>query len=205
VGAACAEELRLADGRAPVLAGVAAVELPDPGTSVALIDPQAVSIDRHGRVRGQLRGSDGAWLQASLVERGLALVAPAGDVAPEILAELLRLEREARGARRGLWGGDSPPPLGADRVAAEPGAFVLVGGTVRDVVKRHDFTYLDFGEDWRRDFTVRAETRQLAAFARDGLDVEGLAGKRILVRGYLFENAGPMIELVHLAQIEVEE
>ena len=73
------------------------------------------------------------------------------------------------------------------------------------VARRGAFTYLDFGADWRRDFTLRAESRDLARFARAGLDVAALAGRRILARGWLFESAGPMIELVHPAQIEVEE
>jgi hypothetical protein len=34
--------------------------------------------------------------------------------------------------------------------------------------------------------------------------VGALVGKRILVRGWLFESAGLMVELVHPAQIEVE-
>jgi hypothetical protein len=73
------------------------------------------------------------------------------------------------------------------------------------VSRRYEHTFLDFGEDWRRDFTIRAETRSLARLARDGLDVLGLAGKRILVRGWLFSHAGPMVELMHARQIEVEE
>jgi hypothetical protein len=76
---------------------------------------------------------------------------------------------------------------------------------VRSVSRRYELTYLDFGADWRRDFTVRAATRSLKGFLRDGLDVAALQGKRILVRGWLFWHAGPMIELVHPRQIEVEE
>ena len=43
--------------------------------------------------------------------------------------------------------------------------------------------------------------RRLAAA---GLDLAGLTGRNILVRGYLFDAAGPMIEVTHPAQIEVE-
>ena len=205
VDVATAQELRLADGRSAVLAGIVAIDPPAPGIRVSLIDPQARSLDRHGRLRGQLRGPDGIWLQAAMVESGLAVVDPATDVAPDTLVELLRLERDARASRRGRWADRSLGPNPAEHVVAAPGAFVLVRGIVREVSRRYDLTYLDFGADWRRDFTVRAATKQLADFARDGLDVAGLVGKRILVRGWLFENAGPMVELAHRLQLEVEE
>lgn len=203
-GVAAAQELRLADGRSAVLAGIVAVDPPAQDITVALIDPEAAPLDRHGRLRGQLRSADGAWLQADLVERGLALVDPTADVAPDDLTALLSLERVARTVRIGRWAGGDLGPYPAAHVAAAPGTFVLVCGTVRTVSRRYDLTYVDFGDDWRRDFTIRAETKSLAAFARDGLDVVALAGKRILVRGWLFENAGPMVELVHPRQIEVE-
>ncbi len=203
--AAPAQELRLADGRAVVPAGIVALAPPDAATAVALRDPAATGLDRHGRVRAQLRDADGAWLQARLVGEGRALVAPAADVPDAVLVELLGLERAAREAGRGRWADGGLGPLPAEAVTAPAGSFVLVRGTVRAVTRRQDLTYLDFGPDWRQDFTVRADTRSLNGFARAGLDVAALAGKRILVRGWLFENAGPMVELVHPLQIEVEE
>ena len=129
-------------------------------------------------------------------------MAPATDVAPDVLAELLRLERDARARGLGRWADGAVGPHPAERVGVPAGSFVLVRGKVRAVSRRGDLTYLDFGEDWRRDFTIRAETRSLE---RSGLDLAGLAGKRILVRGWLFDHAGPMVELVHPMQIEVEE
>jgi hypothetical protein len=203
--AAPAQELRLADGRVVVPAGIVALVPTEPAVVVTLIDPATAGLDRHGRVRGQLRGADGAWLQAQLVQWGLAVVAPAGDVPDEVLRDLLRLEGDARAAGRGRWAGGGPGPYPAEAVAASRGSFVLVRGAVRAVSRRQELTYLDFGLDWRRDFTVRVETAHFAKFARAGLDVADLTGRRILVRGWLFENAGSMVELVHRLQIEVEE
>jgi hypothetical protein len=202
-GAARAQELRLADGRDAVAAGVVLVGAAPAVGGLVAVDPAV--LDRHGRVRAQLRAADGAWLQAALVASGRAIVAPAADVAAADLSSLLALERAARDRRLGLWADGRHGPWPAARVAARRGAFVLVRGTVATVARRGAFTYLDFGPDWREDFTLRAENRDLAAFRRAGLDVAGLAGRRILARGWLFESAGPMIELVHPAQIEVEE
>ncbi|MGD9510735.1 MAG: thermonuclease family protein [Geminicoccaceae bacterium] len=200
-----AEELSLIDGRATVAAGIVLVGAAAAVGDLTPVDPAGVVLDRHGRVRAQLRAADGSWLQASLVASGQAVVAPADDVATADLGRLLALERTARDQRLGVWADGRHGPWPAERVAARRGAFVLVRGTVSAVARRGRFTYLDFGADWRRDFTLRAENRDLAGFARAGLAVETLAGRRILARGWLFESAGPMIELVHPAQIEVEE
>jgi hypothetical protein len=73
------------------------------------------------------------------------------------------------------------------------------------VARAQQFVYLNFGRDWRRDFTVRAALPDARRFARQGLELDGLVGREILVRGHLLEANGPMIELVHPAQIEVVE
>ena len=203
--AAHADGLRLSDGREAVAAGIV-IAAPQPVAGpVELRAPADPTLDRHGRVRGQLRASDGSWLQATLVEQGRAVVAPAGDVPAAVLTELLARERDARSAGRGLWAAGATGPWPAERVAAPRGSFTLVHGTVRAVVRRHDYSYLDFGSDWRRDFSVRIEQRDLKRLAAAGIEPAALVGRRVLVRGWLFESAGPMLELVHPAQLEVLE
>ena len=88
---------RLADGRVVKLAGIelpassdmaeaAAVAAAILATGPPVLEPEPAPLDRHGRLRVQLRGADGSWLQGELVQRGLALVAPAADVPGPVLA-----------------------------------------------------------------------------------------------------------------------
>ena len=198
--------LRLGDGREVALAGVKVLlpEGPVMAPGLTLTDPAAASIDRLGRVRAQIAAADGTWLQGALVREGRAVVVPAADLAPDVLAELLRLEQAARVAKLGIWADGRVGPWPAQEVAARQGDYVLVRGRVREASRRQEFLYLNFGADWRRDFTVRAETGALRRLAAAGLDLAALAGRNILVRGYLFDAAGPMIEVTHPAQIEVE-
>jgi micrococcal nuclease len=63
--------------------------------------------------------------------------------------------------------------------------------------------YLNFAEDWRRDFTVSIERKNADAFAAAGIDLKGLAGKTIRARGWLQWRNGPMIEATHPEQIEL--
>ncbi len=212
-------ELRLADGRRVELAGIQVPlevdDAEDPAAVTALdgllgagpvvLPAPPWPLDRHGRLRVQVYSVGGAWLQGELVRRGLALVAPAPDVPEPVLAELLGLERLARDDGLGLWAGASSGPWPAERVAAPRGRYLLVRGRVREVARAQDFVYLNFGEDWRRDFTVRVEGRQAARFAKAGLDLQALAGKSVEVRGLLFETNGPMIDVTQPAQIKALE
>jgi hypothetical protein len=66
-----------------------------------------------------------------------------------------------------------------------------------------DRLYLNFGEDRRRDFTVRVERATVRAVAGAGLDLAALAGRNVLVRGWLIHSGGPMVEVTGPAQVEV--
>jgi micrococcal nuclease len=63
--------------------------------------------------------------------------------------------------------------------------------------------YLNFAEDWRRDFTVSVARKDVDAFTAAGIDLKELAGKTIRVRGWLQWRNGPMIEATHPEQIEL--
>jgi len=63
--------------------------------------------------------------------------------------------------------------------------------------------YLNFAKDWRSDFTISVERKDLSAFAAAGIDLKHLAGKRLRVRGTLAWLNGPMIEASHPEQIEL--
>ena len=205
-------ELRLEDGRVVRLAGI---EFPNgapeigalPTSAGVRLEPAAPPQDRHGRLRAQVHATDGRWLQGELVREGAALVAPAEDVADATLRALLALEREAREARRGVWGGTAATagPWPADAPQGLRAGYGLVTGRVVTVARARGFVYVNFGRRWRQDFTLRAEERIARRLARQGLDLERLEGRNLIVRGMVFETDGPMIELVHPAQIEVLE
>ena len=165
-----------------------------PGRAVALAEEGLP--DRYGRYLIQAYLPDRRWLNGLLVEQGLARVSGQQDIGPEMLGRLLALEGEARLAGRGRWG-----QAGGFRIiAAEPfevraGRFMLVRGRVLDVAARSKFTYLNFGPNWRKDFTVGIPKSLRRAFARAGRDPDGLVGREILVRGWVEWRNGPFIQL----------
>jgi micrococcal nuclease len=180
-----------------VLAGLVA------GREVAL-SLASQPADRYGRTLAHVVDPQGRWVQAEMVSRGLARVAVfAGERTG--LAELLALEAAAREARRGLWAMPEFRIVDAGQAMRHIDTFQLVEGRVKQVEQRGGRTYLNFGDDWRSDFTVlvpAAIRRQLAAA---GLDPSRYEGKMVRVRGWIKSRNGPLIELVQPEQIEVLE
>jgi endonuclease YncB( thermonuclease family) len=210
------DRLELADGRPVRLAGIRLAAGPDAWSEQARarlagllagqavrLDPAAAPVDRYGDLVAQVERADGKWLQGVLIEQGLALVQTRpGEVARA--GAMLALERTARAERRGLWADPAFAPRSALRVADAVGSFQIVQGRVLRVAPTDDYVYLNFGADWRSDFTLRLRRAELdGRFARAGLDVLALAGRRIEVRGFVLDAGGPLIELSHPEQIQL--
>lgn len=160
--------------------------------------------DRHGRHLAHLYRDDGLWLQGALLESGMARVYSFADNRA-LVAEMLARERAARAARRGIWA----DPYYAVRTPFEAGGFIdsfqVIEGRVRAVAVVRGRAYLNFGEDWRSDFTVSLAPAVLRRFAREGIDPAGYEDRAVRVRGWLKSFNGPMIEATHPEQIEILE
>jgi len=173
----------------------------------ALVQGKAVTLhwpepqwDRHGRrVAHVLRANDGLWVQEALVAAGLVQVLTFADERAAAAA-LLHAEDDARTARRGLW---TDPAFGvhdAGTAARTVGTFRIIEGTVLDTAEVRGRIYLNFGADWRTDFTVLIPPQAVKRFDTDPL---ALAGRRIRVRGWVQDYNGPLIEVTHPEAVEL--
>jgi len=152
-------------------------------------------------------GNSEQSVQQTLLEQGRARVsARTGSKACADL--LLRNERAARAARRGLWADPNFAPLRSEnlaRIAAARGQFAIVEGKVLSVRESGATIYLNFGRRWTQDFTVIIPKRHRREFATAGLDPKRLEGNPIRVRGWIGQQSGPVIEVVNPEQIELVE
>lgn len=155
--------------------------------------------DRTGHRRAEVFTPDGRSLQARFVAAGLARVRPAAT--PDLTRRLLTLEAEARAADRGGWG-DGRFRIHAAVPAPAVAGFAIVRGTVVGTGETRWFHYLNFAEDYWTDFSVRLRLRDVRdeAWAPDPAD---LVGRRVEVRGFVFESGGPMIEIDGPLQLRV--
>ena len=161
--------------------------------------------DRHGRLLAHLKTRGGVWVQGEMLTRGMARVYSFADNRA-VVGDMLALELEAREARRGLW----RHPFYAVRDAADVpamarlfGTFQVIRGRVLDAKRIKSRVYLNFGDNWRDDFTITIKTRARRMFVKAGTELLSLQGKTVRVRGWLKKFNGPMIEASHPEQIEV--
>jgi endonuclease YncB( thermonuclease family) len=157
--------------------------------------------DRHGRWLAHLHDEAGLWIQGALLEAGLARVYGFPDNRA-LIGEMLALERAAREAGRGLWADPFFAVLGAaDDLPRD--VYALVEGRITDTAVVRGRVYLNFGADWRTDFTITIGPKDATIFAEAGMDPLALEGRRVRVRGWIGERNGPMIEATHPEQIEI--
>jgi micrococcal nuclease len=211
--------LELEDGRQVRLAGIRLPAEADGQTSQDLaararaalaglvehravrLEPADPALDRHRRLVAHVWRHDGLWLQGALLEEGLVQVQTRPGEAT-LAAEMATREQAARRAGTGIWThGFAPRP--AHEVGTLIGSFQIVHGRVVRVAPTERYIYLNFGADWRADFTLRVARSSERSFRDAGIDLERLAGQDIEVRGYLLEAGGPLIELSHPEQIRI--
>jgi endonuclease YncB( thermonuclease family) len=190
----------------PGLASAAALESLIGGRDIVLRHSKFVT-DRYGRILADaaVAGTESPSAIKSLLAQGFARLA-AHAAEPACVTELRAAERSARTAKLGLWGNPryflkaADDPVG---VLAERGRFTLVEGKVVSVRESGGTIYMNFGQRWSEDFTVTILKRNERQFTAAGLALRSLAGRRVLVRGWIEERGGPWIEATEPQQIEV--
>ena len=159
--------------------------------------------DRYGRTLAHVYLPRDQWVNEAMLASGLAHVYSFPDNQSH-LNHLLTIEAQARQAEKGLWADPRWAVKNAHTAFTKNqiGQFHLVGGTVRDVAQVKGTVYLNFGEDWRTDFTAEIPADAQAYF--DLVDFEKhFHGKEVLVRGRLKPVNGVLISVSHPAQIQV--
>ena len=184
-----------ADGALGTLTGL----LRRPPLTMTAIPPKE---DRYDRVRGQLFGAEGNWIQAVLLKAGLARVFIAPD-RPECASELFAAEAQARAAHAGIWSIPDYAIRTPDTVGRDSGTFQIVEGKVLNTGLKNGRAYLNFGGDWRTDFTVTVAPEDMANFRKAGVDPRDYAGQTIRIRGIVQSMNGPEIEIANPQSVEV--
>ena len=151
---------------------------------------KAGDIDRYGRT---MITSDS---EEKMLRDGVAIIyASEGDIPGSWFAA----EASARSKKIGIWG-DHDLLLTPFNAAQHKNEFHVVEGTVTRIYANKAATYLDFGEDWRSDFsiTVPAKLRRSMGDKLDAIK----EGSHVRVRGRLYEENGPMIMLNNANNLE---
>jgi micrococcal nuclease len=159
-------------------------------------------MDRPGRLLAHLHLLDGTWIQGVLLAQGMARVYSFPDnraVVKEMLAE----EKRARRAKKGIWQHAFYRIRPHTDIVSLINSFQLIEGKIYDVAKVRNKIFINFGENWRTDFTIALNGHAGRLFDKAGFDPILLKGKWVRVRGWIKSFNGPMINATHPEQIEV--
>lgn len=83
------------------------------------------------------------------------------------------------------------------------GDFAIVEGVVSNAQKTRRGGIINFGPDWKRDFTALLTFDVTSKLKSEGISLSKLAGQRIQVRGFLDLYNGPSMRIDHRMQVEL--
>jgi endonuclease YncB( thermonuclease family) len=160
--------------------------------------------DRYGRHLAHLFISENGrrvWVQGEMLQLGMAraYALPGVDAC---FAALIANEAIGRTVEAGVWTSRIYDPKPADKtfaLLALRGSFQIVRGRVAGVSQTKTAGYLNFGTDWKTDFTVRIPKRLLTAQPQ----LAKLEGRMVEVRGWVERRNGPMMTITHAAAVSV--
>jgi endonuclease YncB( thermonuclease family) len=183
------------------------------GGDAVVLRQADIATDRYGRLVAYVsavRDGEELFAQGEMIAAGEARVSDHVGNRPCAL-ELFKREATARLAKLGLWADPYYEVLNAETpadVLARQGRFALVEGKVVSVRESGATIYVNFGRRWSEDFSVTVLKRNERNFAAAGLDLQGLAGRLIRVRGYIERRGArgnPSIEALYPEQIETAD
>lgn len=147
----------------------------------------------------------GGW-RSMLLSAGLVMLVPETG---QDVSKLIGMEDTAIKSRSGMWSdlggrtayyvvaqgaGLAKTPTARDAI----GKFAVIDGTIKSIEHQEWRSYLNFGSNWREDFTIALDAATRDAFAPNG-DFQGTfqdwIGKKVRVRGVIENRGGPYVAL----------
>jgi endonuclease YncB( thermonuclease family) len=157
--------------------------------------------NRRKQLKVQVISQD-IWLQAEMIKSGQAFLYPDPSISSintELYASLQKIEKSAHDQKQGLWALKAYQIINAENIkeiSDRTGYFQFIRGRVLSAKRVRQTIYLNFGENWRRDFTVEIDTKAQKYFKNIGLDPLSLEGQKIEVRGWVDYKGGPRMEIL---------
>lgn len=160
-------------------------------------------MDRYGRSLAHLFTNDNIWVQGEMLKLGMARVYSFADNR-SIVKEMLEEEYHARLQNSGIWALDFYKIKTQEDAGKYANSFQVISGRILEVAEVRSNTYLNFGEDYRSDFTIVIPNRVKRMFEEKDINLTNLKDKNIFVRGWLKYYNGPSIDLSHPEQLIIQ-
>ena len=160
-------------------------------------------LNRYGDWHGKILNHSGIWVQQEMVEKGLVWWSGAANYPGQLRALLVLAERRAEEAGSGMW--QTIRPENANTLTSLPRFpdFVIAEGRVHNVYSSPKMTYINFGENWKSDFTVAISSKNKRKFESQGWKLSTLIHKLVRIRGSVRWYNGPFMELSFPEQLDI--
>jgi len=147
-------------------------------------------IDEYGRLLGYVF-VDNTFVNAKLLEEGLAVLYTRPPNV-KYVDLFVKLQKKARQEEKGLW--RNCKMIDASSAYKFIGQIHTVRGKVLSTHRSQNCIFLNFGKDWKKDFTVVIFKESWDYFKRKGIDpVVFYKNKMVEVTGRIREYNGPEI------------
>lgn len=164
-----------------------------------LVHPQKAQRDIFGRLPVYLKEVEQDWINEILVKNGMARVQSDRFTRPD-LSKLYRLEGYAREKKQGFWKSEEFEIWNANDYKGPESGYQIIVGRVVKISDSRNFFYINFGENWRKDFT--AAMSKLLMTPEDKKYLKTMTKNSIIeVRGVLRKWNGPFLELYSIDHI----
>jgi hypothetical protein len=150
--------------------------------------------------------SDGTWVNKELVSQGVAHVYTFPDNAINAEA-LLKAEDIARNSKLNMWSHPRWKLLDSDNIPdSSVGKFNVVQGTVTNIARIKGKYYLNFGANWRTDFSVEIPNKYYSKFKILNKKIDKYyIHKKLTIRGFIKPVNGHLVTVTHPQQLTVIE
>lgn len=166
--------------------------------------------DKYGRLLAWVYVDD-IFVNAALIKEGYARILTIPPCGIEKEDEFKNYEKSARDRRFGVWAKDgrlldkSEETISAGEANRYIGKTKTVKGKVVNVFESRKAIFLNFGGDYKKDFTVVIFRKNIGEFEKKGIDpVKFYKGKEILATGRIKEYNGTEIVANDPSQIEIK-
>ena len=146
--------------------------------------------------------SSAVWVEGLMLSLGLARVRTT-KYNRQMAAQMQKLENDARALNLGLWDMKSYAILTPEEATKHIGSYQIVEGTIQNVGMHKNNLYINFGNNWRKDFTLGISGTTLRSFSKEKIDPHKWNGLKVRVRGWIESYNGPFIEINHPERIEL--
>jgi len=171
------------------------------GVKVSIDVCEEEHLDKYGRTLAYVY-VDNVCVNDELLKKGLARALSIPPCGIKKYNEYVKLEAQARAQGAGLWVDEKV--IEADNAKSVIGQKASVRGKVLGVHRGKKAIFLNFGIDYKHDFTAVIFIKDLPNFTAFGINpLLTYSGKDVIVRGKVKEHNGPEIILLYPSNIEV--